>query len=94
MFLHAGNRISVKKKEIIGIFDLDTATLVKTTRDFLTQAEKKGRVKNVSSELPKSFILTGKDQDAPIYISPISAQTLTERCREFHQKQIKEQDHE
>ena len=86
MFLHAGNRISVKKEDIIGIFDLDSASLVKTTRDFLTRAEKEGRVKNVSNELPKSFILTAENKkqkkDAPLYISPISAQTLTERCRD------------
>lgn len=82
MFLHAGNHISVKKDEIIGIFDLDTASMAKTTRDFLTNAEKKGKVVNVSSELPKSFIISEKRDKTTVYISPISAATLTERYKE------------
>ena len=82
MFLHAGNHISVKKDEIIGIFDLDTASMAKTTRDFLSNAEKKGSVINVSSELPKSFIVSKKRNQTTVYISPISAQTLTERYKD------------
>lgn len=50
----------VSTAEIIGIFDMDTSTVGKHTRDFLAKAEKGGRVVNVSYELPKSFVLCGK----------------------------------
>ena len=43
MFIHLGQDTVVKKEDIIGIFDLDTATVSKRTRDFLSKAEKAGK---------------------------------------------------
>ena len=37
MYLHIGNKSSVKRKDIIGIFDLDTATVSKITKDFINR---------------------------------------------------------
>ena len=37
MYLHIGNGVSVKEKDIIGIFDLDTSTVSKTTKKFLNE---------------------------------------------------------
>ena len=59
MYLHLGNEKVVPHSEIIGLFDLDTTTVSKITRDFLARAEKEGRVVNVSYELPKSFVVCG-----------------------------------
>lgn len=42
-------------------------------------AEKADRVTNVSSELPKSFVVTVEDNIQRVYISPISTATLNER---------------
>ena len=39
MFIHLGQNTSVKKKDIIGIFDLDTSTVSIHTRNFLKKAE-------------------------------------------------------
>ena len=41
MYLHLGQETVVKMDSIVGIFDLDTSTISKFTRDYLTQAEKK-----------------------------------------------------
>ena len=38
MYLHLGQDTILRTKEILGIFDLDTATLSKHTRDFLARA--------------------------------------------------------
>ena len=57
MYLHLGQDTVVTLDEIIGIFDLDTTTVSKSTRNYLTNAEKAGDVVNVSMELPKSFIV-------------------------------------
>ena len=65
--------------DIIGIFDLDTSTISKNTRDFLSQSEKDGKVINVSFELPKSFILCREKESYRVYISQISSQTLLKR---------------
>ena len=40
MYLHLGENKVVKKRDIIGIFDMDTATVMKATRTFLNNAEK------------------------------------------------------
>ncbi|MBR2044130.1 MAG: DUF370 domain-containing protein [Clostridia bacterium] len=79
MYIHLGQDTVVKKADIIGIFDLDTATVSKRTRDYLAKAEKAGRVINVSTELPKSFIVCTKNNEQIIYISQISSATLLKR---------------
>lgn len=80
MFLHLGQDTVIKTDEIIGIFDIDTTTVSKASRNFLTAKEKSGRVVNVSYELPKSFIVTvDKEKNKTVYISPISSVTLLKR---------------
>lgn len=80
MFLHLGQEALIKKNEIIGIFDLDNTTVSRQTRLFLAAKEKEGKIINVATDLPKSFILYRKGDDVVVYISQISAQTLLKRC--------------
>ncbi len=81
MFLHLGQDTIITTEDIIGIFDLDTSTVMKSTRDFLTMMTKAKKVVNVSYELPKSFVLTydKKTKEKTMYISPISSVTLLKR---------------
>ena len=52
MYLHLGQDTVIKMDEIIGIFDMETSTISKITRDYLAQAEKAGQVKpSVRGEL-------------------------------------------
>lgn len=81
MYLHLGNDILVKTEDIIGIFDLDNATLSRHTRNYLAKSEKEKQVIYVSYELPKAFIVckNKKDKKQKIYISQISSSTLLKR---------------
>lgn len=81
MFLHLGQDTIITTEDIIGIFDLDTSTVMKSTRDFLSSMTKAKKVVNVSYELPKSFVLTydKKTKEKIMYISPISSVTLLKR---------------
>ncbi len=79
MYIHLGGEYVIKEEEVIGIFDLDTSTVSKHTRDFLNLKEKQGKVINVSYELPKSFILATKKKEEKVYISQISSLTLNKR---------------
>ena len=79
MYLHLGQEIVVRMRDIVGIFDLDTTTISKHTRKYLSQAEKNGMVVNVSAELPKSFIVCKDEKKTVIYISQISSATLLKR---------------
>ena len=44
MYLHIGQDHLVDSRNIIGIFDMDTATAQKNTRDFLKRVEQEGAV--------------------------------------------------
>jgi len=81
MYLHLGGDKVVKTKDIIGIFDMDTSTVSKNTRDYLKKCEKAGEVVTVSYDLPKSFVVVNKkkSKEKIIYISQISSQTLNKR---------------
>ena len=82
MYLHIGNGESIKTKEIIGIFDLDTATVSKTTKKYISKKEKEGRVEYTDSDLPRAFIICGeKNKSDKIKLSRISTQGLVQRIR-------------
>lgn len=82
MYLHLGQDTVVKMNEVVGIFDLETSTISKITRDYLAKAEKLGKVINVSMEMPKTFILCQHEKDhITVYISQISSSTLLKRTK-------------
>lgn len=80
MYLHLGMDKVITFDEIIGIFDLDTTTVSKSTRNYLAMAEKAGIVENICYDLPKSFIVCrDKNGNDKVYISQISSSTLLKR---------------
>ena len=84
MYIHLGQETVVNEKDIIGIFDLESTTISKRTRDFLNKAEKKKQVTTVSYELPKSFIVCEENKETKIYISQISSSTLLKRTNSLN----------
>lgn len=77
MYLYLGGDIVLKSDKIIGIFDMDTSTVNKATRDYLSKAEKEKRTVYVNYELPKSFIVTENN----IYVCPLNTATLLKRSK-------------
>ena len=73
MYLHIGNGVSIKEEEIIGIFDLDTATVSKITKKYISENEKLGMVEYTDYDLPRSFIVYGKGKENKIRLSRISS---------------------
>ena len=82
MYLHIGNRQSVKKKDIIGIFDLDTSTVTKTGKDFINRLEKAGAVEYSDDDLPRSFVLVDEGDECKVRLSRISSKGLLARVNE------------
>lgn len=86
MFLHIGRDTIVRHSDIIGIFDIETASTSKITREYLNKSADK-QIISVTEELPKSFIvcsggLKNKNKDKnkiKVYISQISSATLKKR---------------
>lgn len=79
MYLHLGNEVIIKTNDIVGIFDIENTTTVKTTGLLLERAEKDENVINVSYEMPKSFVVCMEEGIEKIYICQIAASTLRKR---------------
>ena len=84
MYLHLGQDVVVRSRDIIGIFDIENTSVSKITKEYLGGKEKEHRVVNVSSELPKSFIVCSDgarlgEGEITVYISRISCSTLKKR---------------
>lgn len=79
MYLHLGEETAIRSEGIIGIFDIENTSVSKHTKEFLASAGKSGQVKNVSYDMPKSFIVCSEKKVKTVYISPISAATLKKR---------------
>lgn len=80
-YLFLGGDTAVPEREIIGIFDLDRCTVSGDTREFLKEAERENRVKTITAELPKSFVLCGSKAGSGVYLSQLAPATLYERYR-------------
>ena len=80
MYLHVGNGKSLKKKNIIGIFDLDTATISKHTKVFIDRASKNKKVFYDDTDLPRSFILVSDEEGESVILSRISTVGLSQRA--------------
>ena len=82
MFLHLGQETVVSDKNVIGIFDLDNATVAKATRTYLSAKEKEKKVVTVSFDLPRSFTVCAGNggENETVYLSPLSPATLEKRA--------------
>ncbi len=79
MYLHLGQDTVVRTRDIIAIFDLENASIAKSTKSYLSQAQKNGYVVNVTMEMPKTFVVCQIDSKTVVYISQISSATLKKR---------------
>ncbi len=62
MFLNLSQEHSIKKDDIVGIFDIDHAATSRDTRNFLRVREKEKKVKTFAKDIPKSFAVTKDDR--------------------------------
>ena len=67
--------VMLPRDAVVGVFDLDTATVSKHTRDFLRRAQEAGAVVTAGEDLPQSFIVTADR----IYLSPQSSANLAKK---------------
>ena len=85
MYLHVGNNKNVRIRDIIGIFDADTATVSAITKKYLSDADHNKSVIFASEEIPKSFVLY-RDREKKGYavcFSQLSTASLCGRINSF-----------
>ena len=80
MYLHIGNKKSVRRDKIIGIFDLDTATVSNISKDFINRKQREGLVEYDDNDLPRSFVLYNEDGVSRVRLSRISSVGLKIRA--------------
>jgi len=77
--MHIAKNETVPDREIVGIFDIETATLSKDTCNFLREMQNSFRAVNLCTDLPSAFVLTSGAHTDRVYISSLSAEVLKKR---------------
>ena len=72
---------SIDKNEIIGIFDIESASTSQVTKELFKRKEDEHGVVSVSNDLPKSFILCDGEFTDTVYISGISVESIKKRLK-------------
>lgn len=78
MYLHIGNNKNLRQRDVVGIFDSDTATVAGATKEFLKRMQRDGKLFSASGELPKSFVLTSNGET---WLSQLSTAALLGRSK-------------
>lgn len=79
MYLHVGNNRNIRKSAVIGIFDMDNATVSQITRKYLNSMQKDYLLEAASYDIPKSFILYEEHGESKICFSSLSTSALRGR---------------
>ncbi len=79
MYLHIGNEQILRKEDIIGIFDIENASVSKYTKEFLSRSQQEGQVVSVTADLPKSIIVWERNGERRLYLSQLAPATLRKR---------------
>ncbi len=82
MFLHIGKGKSIRKNKIIGIFDLDTATVSSVTKNYINRKQKDGLIEYEDQDLPRSFVVYSDGDKKRVILSRISTLGLKIRADE------------
>lgn len=83
MYIHLGSGTIVNSADVIAIMDLESTSMSANTREFLKIVEEEGFVRNVSEEVPKTFVVCEVDGQSVVYITNISSRALMGRAERY-----------
>ena len=81
MLLSVSKNALVRGKDIIGIFNADTATISKVTRDFLSSAQKNGMI-DPFDDIPKAILIHSENllnSAHTVYFSQRTVESLVKK---------------
>ena len=81
MYVNIGGDMAVRDRSIIGIFDLDGASMSKKTMEYLESAQESGGLISVTEDVPKSFLVTEEYGMERVYFTQLSAVTIEKRVK-------------
>ena len=79
MYVHIGNNCVINENEIVGVFDIENTTVSKKSREFLNFAEKSKKIINVSTDIPRSFVVCFRKSETFVFLSQLTAVTILKR---------------
>ena len=82
-FLHLEGGETLVAEDVVGIFDMDAATMEEGTRICLSENQKRMQVVSLASDLPKSIVLVREAYGDRVYISGLSTETIAKRGSDF-----------
>lgn len=77
MYISLGSDVTVHKDDIIGIFDIEKTSVVRSINDYLSGCQKSGRIYYVSLDMPKSFVVCNDC----VYVTNVGAGTIAKRAK-------------
>lgn len=77
MYISLGSDVAVHKDDIIGIFDIEKTSVVRSINDYLSGCQKSGRIYYVSLDMPKSFVVCSDC----VYVTNVGAGTIAKRAK-------------
>ena len=80
MYLNAGGDKMIPFDHIVGIFDMDTASMQQKTREYLERAQREGRLVTLTEDVPKSFIVAEDRGKETVYLSLLASKILLKRA--------------
>jgi len=83
MFMHLGGDIEIPIREVVAIFDIESTHFSEITQEFMMFSLEEDFIHKISQDTPKSFIITERESQCMIYLSPISSLTLQKRSDFF-----------
>ena len=80
-YINIGAHVVLPKADVLGIFDLDTASTRKDTKRYLAAMEKAVRLDVVGRDIPKAFVVTTKGRASRVYMTTLSSMSLYGRWK-------------
>ena len=80
-YINIGGATVLAKEDVLGVFDLDTASTKTDTKRYLAGLEQAKRLVNVASDLPKTFVVVSAGISEKVYITSLSSASLYGRWK-------------
>ena len=83
IYLNVGSGKSIPERDIVGIFDMDTASVGKETKQFLSMMQKRGSVISDLGDIPKSFVMYSTEKGTEIALLKFSSSSVENKVHAF-----------
>ena len=76
MYVYLGGDAALEESRIVGLFEMDNTSWSYLTREFLSRAEREGRIRTAAEDIPRSFTLC---DDGNVILTQPSTAVLARR---------------